>query len=291
MTTLTMETSSHKLNIAFFGTPEFAVTILDQLKKNNILPSLIVTAPDKPKGRKLILSAPPVKKWALENTIDIAQPTKLDKDFVETINAHSWDLFIVAAYGLIIPQNVLDIPHKGSLNVHPSLLPKFRGASPIESSILGGATETGVTIMLIDEKMDHGPLLSQLIIPMKGDENASELEMTLAELGGELLAKTIPSWIHGELQEQAQIHDKATFTKKMTKEDGLIDLNDDPTMNYRKIRAYKIWPGTYFFVEKNGKKIRVIIKDASIEKEELCIHKVLPEGKKEMKYEDFLKGL
>lgn len=293
----------------FFGTSKFSCIILDELKAAGFLPSLIITSEDKPQGRKLVVTPPPVKMWAIENKIPFLQPEKLsDKDFQKVLKgtaSDGADLFIVASYGKIIPRAILDIPTYGTLNVHPSLLPRLRGATPIQSAILG-ENETGVSIMLLDEQMDHGPILAQeKYTPEKTTATgtadwppyAPDLEETLAKMGGKLLAKTIPKWVDGKIKPHEQNHAEATYTKKIVKEDGLIDLKDNSKTpetaekNLRKIRAYAGWPSAYFFLEKNDKKIRVAIKEASLENGELKITKVVPEGKKEMSYEDFLRGI
>ncbi len=274
-------------SIVFFGTDTFSTITLDELKKVDILPSLIVTAPDRPKGRKLILTPPPVKVWAQEHKIKCIQPERLSADL---FTQNTWDLFIVSSYGKIIPQNILDLPIHKTINVHPSLLPKLRGASPVQSAILF-ENETGVSIMRIDEKMDHGPIIAQ---EKYTSENwplyGNTLEKNLAHLGGKLLAETIPKWISGSLQETPQDHTKATYTKKITKEDGHINLQDDADTNLRKIKAYSEWPKAYFFAQRHGTPIRVIIKDAYVQDDILHITRVLPEGRSEMNYQDFLKG-
>lgn len=276
----------NKYKIAFFGTPEFAASILDELSDAGIAPALVVTAPDRPAGRGLVMTPPPVKTWALQHSISLLQPEKLDADFIAELGKEQWDLFIVAAYGKILKKEVLDLPAHGTLNVHPSLLPKYRGSSPIESVILSGDAETGVSIMLLDEYMDHGPVLAQKRVPLEETTTAPELEHALAVLGGALLADTIPGWINGNIESKPQDHDKATVTKKIKKEDGLISLSDDPITNYRKFRAYQGWPRTYFLAD--GK--RIVITDATLENGVFVVKKVVPEGKKKMEYEDFLRG-
>ncbi len=283
----------NNLKIAFFGTPQVAVYVLEELKKVGIIPTLIVTAPDKPAGRKLILTPPPAKIWAEANSISIFQPEILKNTAVtEMLENKPWDLFIVAAYGNILPREILEIPKYGTLNVHPSLLPHLRGASPIQTAILE-SNATGVTIMLVDEKMDHGPIITQekvvswenpAVIP-----KASELESILARRGGQILAKIIPEWVAGKIEAREQNHDDATFTKKISKADGLLNMAGDAEKNYRKIKSFNIWPRTYFFTEKKGKLVRVIVTDATLEDGKLIIKKVIPEGKKEMAYADFKK--
>ena len=282
--------------IAFFGTPKFAVTILNELKSAGIMPALIVTAPDKPQGRGLVMTPTPVKVWAQENGVEIIQPATLrDEAQISELLKTNWDLFIVTAYGRIIPENILEIPKHKTLNVHPSLLPKLRGASPIESSILNNDQEVGVTIMRLDKEMDHGPIIAQEKISSEalGDwpVTATMLENISAKVGGALLAKIIPDWTAGKITEQEQDHAKATFCKKINKADGLIDLSADPYTNYLKICAYSDWPGTYFFKEHGQKKIRVSIKRAVYKNDQLIIESVVPEGKTEMPYLDFLRGI
>lgn len=286
-----MTTSNNNPRFVFFGTPEFSAIILDELERSGFLPQLIVSAPDKPRGRGLVLTPSEVKAWGIAHNIPVITPPTLKEGAIaDTLRDAECDLFIVAAYGKIIPRGVLEIPAHGVLNVHPSLLPKFRGASPIESAILSDEQHTGVTIMLLDEEMDHGPVVAQRERILKDwPPKGSVLTRDLAHFGGALLAEIIPEWING-LQAGPQDHARATYTKKITKEDGLIDLAGDPLQNYRKIRAYDEWPGAYFFTERSGKNIRVRITDATFVDDQLTITRVVPEGKKEMAYVDFLRG-
>ena len=300
--------NSDAQKIAFFGTPQFAVTILEELKTAGLMPALIITAPDKPQGRGMIMTPPPVKVWAEINKIKVIQPTTLKENADEKNSPMSqlaeltnqpWDLFIVAAYGKIIPENMLGIPKHKTRNVHPSLLPKLRGPSPIETTILNDDRDVGVTIMRLDKEMDHGPIVAQEKLPpeknTEGNEvwpiNATILENAAAIAGGALLAQTIPNWIAGKIVEKEQDHTKATYCKKITKADGLIDLFTDPYQNYLKICAYSGWPGTHFFQKSVGKNIRVTIKKAHYKDGQLTIETVVPEGKSEMPYQDFLRGI
>lgn len=292
------------INFAFFGTDEFSVGVLDILKEKGFLPSLVVTVPDKPKGRKMLLTPPPTKVWAQENKVEVTQPATL-KNF-----SAAGDLFVIASYGKIIPKTVLDLPKHGTLNVHPSLLPKYRGATPLESAILGGDQETGVTIMLVDEEMDHGEIVASKKYQVASDEVYETLRDNLAKLGGETLAEVMPKWVAGEIKAEPQNHDQATYTKKIVKEDGLIDLDFScatPSVQqtiefYRKIRAFHLWPGTYFLASTRrsssagDSKIRVIIKSAHLDQPvnmpcRLVIDRVVPEGKKEMDWSDFARNL
>ena len=279
----------------FFGTAEFSIAILEELAKVGFIPSLIVTPEDKPAGRKLVITPPPVKIWGQKHNIATIQPSTLKGDLpVELTSPLSdgWDLFVVAAYGKLLPRSLLDLPKHGTLNVHPSLLPKLRGASPIQAAILGDIRKTGVTIMLVDEEMDHGPIIAQAEITVEDwPPKASALRELLAHVGGELLAETIPLWLEKKIPPEEQDESKATYTLKIKKDDGLIDLNDDSYENFKKIRAFDMWPGTYFFTLRGDKEVRVKIADAEFKDGKLVITRIIPEGKKEMSYQDFLRGI
>lgn len=282
----------HNITFAFFGTSHLAVYILDALRAAGLTPSLIVSTPDTMQGRGLQRTTPPVAAWALEHGIELLQPETIDEDFLETMRKTAWDVAVVADYGKILPRALLDIPRRGFLNVHPSLLPRLRGASPIRSAILYDEKAVGVSIMLVDEKMDHGPVVAQKKIEVREwPQKNSELEKMLMEAGGALLAQTLPLWVAGEIDAHEQNHDVATYAEKIRKEDGLLDLTDDAYRNLLKIRAFEGWPGTYTFFERAGKRIRVGILDAHFDASgALEITRVKPEGKKEMSYADFLRS-
>jgi len=291
-----------KLNFIFWGTPDVATGTLEILKENGYTPSLIVTSPAKPQGRKMIVTPPPVKVWAEKNNIPYIQPEKLSQkeiwDVLGTLgrsdgeeprafSAENFrgeqnipDFFLVVAYGKIIAEDTLNIPKLGSLNIHYSLLPKYRGASPVESAILNGDTKTGVSIQKIIYKMDAGPIIATETVSILPDEKASELRTRLIKIGGKLLVKTLPDFINGKIKEVAQNENEATFCKKIKKEDGLIDLNDDGVKNYNKFRAYASWPRTFFF--KDDK--RIIIIKARLENNNFIIEKIIPENGKERDY-------
>ena len=275
----------------FFGTSRFAEVILEKLKEHNLSPTLIVTGEDKPQGRGLVLTHPPVKLWADKNSIPAIQPKNLkDPKFISRLEAENSEIFILASYGKIIPSSILALPEKGILNVHPSLLPRLRGPSPIQSAILE-ENETGVSIMLLDEEVDHGPILAQEKAkitdwpPYYGD-----LETVLAEIGSGLLADVIPKWIAGEIKSEEQNHSLATFTKKIAKENARIDLSDSPEANLRKIRAYSNSPVAYTEINTRKGKLRIKIKKARIENNSLVLETVTPEGSKEMSWNDFSRG-
>lgn len=283
---------NRNLRIVFFGTDNFSIKILDILKKSGLLPCLIVTPPDKPKGRNLILTSPEAKIWAENNEISTIQPEKLDSNFVETLNENGpWDFFVVASYGKIIPENIIKVPKFKTLNVHPSLLPKYRGPSPIETQILNDDKHIGVTIIELDKEMDHGPIINQKEIVVNEWPQKSELESLLANIGGEILIESIEKIQSGVNDLKDQNHSIASYTKMIEKKDALINLKDDPYLNYRKIVAYSGWPNAYFFVKRKGKDVRVIIKKASWKSENLEIERVIPENGKEMAYDDFVRGL
>ena len=273
-----------KPQFAFFGTPKFAVHILEELSAGGFLPTLIITAIDTRQGRGLVLTPSPVKVWAEQHGIPCLQPEKIDSIFIKRLETYDLELGIVAAYGKILPKELLQLFPKGVLNVHPSLLPKYRGSSPIEGALLTGDSETGVSIMLLDEEMDHGPILSQekFVVPSK--MNSPELEEILAHIGGVLLVKILGAWLAHTLREQPQDHSQATYTKKIKKSDGEITAGLSDEEKSRRFRAYYGWPGSYFMHPKAG---RVKITDADMENGVFIIKKVIPEGKKEIAYEEF----
>jgi methionyl-tRNA formyltransferase len=273
---------------AFFGTPKFAVDVLNALEKHGVLPAVVVTAPDKQRGRGLELSPSPAKQWALERGIDVLTPATLKEVPEELLNTE-WDVFVVAAYNKLIPKQLLDMPRRGALNIHPSLLPKFRGPSPALSAILADERSTGVTVMLMNEKMDEGDVVAQAKVEL--DEEAwppkgNLFEELLATEGGNLLAETLPFWIAGEITPEPQDHAQATFSRKFSDTDALVDLTGNPREQLLKIRAFDKGPRAYFI--ESGK--RVIITDAELKDGALEILKVIPEGKKEMSYADYERG-
>jgi methionyl-tRNA formyltransferase len=272
------------INFVFFGTPDVAAETLEILKQNGYVPSLVVTSPDAPSGRGLHVRSSPAAIFAEKNNIPCLKSGSAVSS-EKKLEEAKYDLFIVVAYGKIIPEDMLNMPKLGSINIHYSLLPKYRGASPVESAILNGETETGVTIQKMEFELDAGAVITQEKVNILPDEKAPDLRKKLIKIGGELLVKTLPDFAAGKIRPTPQNENEATYCKKIKKEDGLIDLNDDAIKNYNKFRAYAYWPRTFFF--ENGK--RIIITDAVLENEEFIIKKVLPEGKREIKYGDFIK--
>lgn len=280
--------------------------VLDELKKAGYMPSVIITTPDKPRGRKLIVTPNEVKQWGLDNNVHVHDPLKLGEEFASMLRSDveekSIEVFIVASYGKIIPDSIFTIPKRMTLNVHPSFLPKYRGASPLQSAILDDAKKTGVTIMRINEKMDEGPIVAQKEVTISEWPTYEVFEESMAREGGKLLAEILPDWVAGNITEHEQDHTQVTYTKKFTKEDGLIEITgknsqDTKTMraHFLKIQALHQSPGAYFmhtFTDKAGveKNIRVKVTQASWKNDTLIIEKVIPESAKEMDYESFVRG-
>jgi methionyl-tRNA formyltransferase len=290
----------------YFGSSRLSVIVLDELLRLGYKPSLIVTTPDKPQGRKLILTANVVKTWAIEHGIPVLDPIKLDDVFLANLKLVTCNLFIVASYGKIIPDKIIELPTHKTLNIHPSLLPQYRGASPLPTAILEDTKKTGVSIMQLDAEMDHGPVIAQKKIDItehfKDWPTYEDFEEFMAKQGAQLLAESMPAWVAGKITPQEQDHSKATYTKKLTKEDGLIDFSIGELKNlaqipfdraytiFRKIQAFHEWSQAYFFIEKDGTKLRIKITEAVFEGETLMINKVIPEGKKEISYSDFVRN-
>jgi methionyl-tRNA formyltransferase len=234
------------ISIVFFGTPPFAVPTLRRLHAQGWPVSLVVTAPDKPTGRRMLLTPSPVKTAAEELGLPVRTPANLkDESFWQEFSELRPDLCVVVAYGKIIPKRYLDIPRLGFVNIHPSLLPAYRGPSPIQTAILDGCASTGVSIMQLDEDTDHGPVLAAepWTIPSGFDYPMCEDE--LSRLGADLLARTLQGYEQGTVVPQPQNHDTATYTKKFTREDGRLDWTQDATRVRDRIRGLAANPGTW----------------------------------------------
>jgi len=238
------------------GTPEFSWPGLESLIATPNLEIVgVFTQPDKPIGRRQIITPPPVKILAKQHNLKVFQPERI-KTEVEIIKNLAPDLIVVIAYGKIIPQSILDIPRFGCLNVHASLLPKYRGAACLNAPILNGDKETGVTIMKMDAGLDTGPILRQAKINLTGRETLAEVHDQLAKLGAELLVPTLTDWVEGKITPQIQDNSQASYIKMLTKEDGRIDWAKPALEIKRMIRAYNPWPGTY--TEKDGEILKII---------------------------------
>lgn len=245
------------IRFAFFGSSRFSYYVLDELRKAGYEPALNVT-----NAREPLPALPP-----------------------------GVELCVVASFGKILPKNYLEIPPKGFLNVHPSLLPELRGPAPIQNLILQNKTP-GVTIIQMDEKMDHGPLVAQEAVKVSPwPDHYVAVEEKLGRAGGRMLGGLLPRWVGGELEPIPQDDSRATYVKMVKKEDGLIDLAGNAEENYRKVLAYSVWPGAYLlFKRRHGDEVRVVVKDAKIEGGRFVPTRVIPAGKREMGWEDFLRG-
>ncbi len=236
------------MRIVFMGTPEFAVPSLEALLKSEDQVVGIVTQPDRPKGRGHNLAPPPVKVIAQRTGIPFLQPLKIKTpDFLDALAAWKPDLIAVTAFGRILPAPILNLPPRGCVNVHGSLLPKYRGAAPVQWAIMNGERETGITTMLMDEGMDTGPILLQEQIPIMPDDTAGTLAPRLAELGGRLLVETIRQLKTGVLAPRAQDNSEATIAPLLTKEDGVIDWSRSAQTIANRVRGLSPWPGAYTF--------------------------------------------
>lgn len=306
-----------KQPLIFFGTAEFAVPVLELIVKNGWPVSLVVTKPDEPAGRHQVLQASPMKLAAQKLNLKVTQPDKLTANFLnDTKELKHAELFVVCAYGRFLPAGLLKMPPHGVINIHPSLLPKYRGPSPIQTAILHGDKTTGVSIMLLDAEMDHGPLLVQKKTEIKAEETAPELSRRLAEIGARLLVEALPDYLAGKVKPAPQRHELATLCKIFKRDDGEIDWSRSAVEIYNQWRALQPWPGVFSVLdikakrtrvkltklrltEKNapenknpgelaadGKALGIICDDRKI----LLIEELQPEGKKVMSGETFVNG-
>lgn len=273
-------------NFAFFGTPDVASHTLDMLLEAGYIPKVIITSPDAHSGRGMHLSETPVSKWAQDHNIHCLKPEKIDAVFIEEFKKLDINISIVVAYGKILPETLIKVPSLGTINIHYSLLPMYRGASPLEQALLHGDTVTGVTIQQMAFKLDSGDILAKKEIAIDIDDTKEALRSKLIKIGGETLIKILPSIVDGSIMSEPQDESLATHCTKIKKEDGEIDPNGDPTKNYNKYRAFFGWPGVFFF--KNNKRVKIT--KARYENNSFIIERVIPEGKKEISYEDFLKS-
>ncbi len=266
------------MRYAFFGTPRFAAMVLEELIAAKLPPILVVANPDRPAGRKKILTPPPTKTLAQEYGIPVWQPEKLEVENwkSEARKLDGLECAVVAAYNKILKKEILESLPTKFIGVHPSLLPKYRGASPIQSALLAGEKESGVTIFILDEGVDHGPTLGQTRFNLDPETGYLALEETLARAGGRLLAELMPLYIEGKTQPMVQNHIEATFTKKFETIDGLVDLQKDaPEIIYRKIKALNPEPGVYALI--NG--IRTKLLEAKLAEGKICVTKIQEAGK------------
>jgi methionyl-tRNA formyltransferase len=244
------------MSIIFIGTPAFAVPCLHALAHNGHSIAAVITQPDRPAGRHQAPRPPPVKIAALELGLMVLQPANLrDSDTLKRLRELSPEVIVVVAYGKILRPAVLEIPTHGVLNVHPSVLPRWRGASPIPAAILAGDERTGVTIMLMDAGMDSGPILAQSEAPIADSDSAASLSESLSQAGARLLAETLPRWLAGDILPQPQDESQATTCPLLRKEDGVIDWVLPAIDIWRRVRAYNPWPGAFTSI--NGDILRI----------------------------------
>ncbi len=244
------------MKIVYMGTPDYAVGPLKALIEAGHEVTAVVTQPDKPKGRSKELIAPPVKAYALTQGLTIFQPEKIKSaDAVEQLKKYEADVFVVAAFGQILSKEILTMPKYGCINVHASLLPKYRGAAPIQWSIIDGEKETGVTIMQMDEGIDTGDILTQKVVPIDDEDTGESLFHKLCVAGSELLVETIPMLEAGELTPQKQEEEKSTYAKMLKKELGNLDFSKSATKLWYLVRGLNSWPSAYTYYNNKTMKI------------------------------------
>lgn len=297
------------IKFIFIGTSEFAAIILEYLIKNQWTPSLTITQPDKKIGRKQVLSFSPVKIIANKYNIKLLQPSEIKKS-LSIIKNIAPDIIIVASYGQILPKEILEIPKYGCINAHASLLPLYRGSSPIQESILKGDKKTGITIIKMDNKIDHGPILNSIKIPIDKNDTFKTLMKKLSNKAGQLIIKTIPKYINGQIKPRAQDEKRKSYTKIIDKKNGKISWNKKAEEIIHQVAAYNPWPGTYTFWQ--NKIIKIIEADiysnnfnlepgrvfkteknqiaVATKEKALLIKKIQLEGKKVTLSQEFLKG-
>ena len=265
-----------KIPIVFMGTSKLSESVLKALLEKNYVVSGVFTKPDKKIGRKQEISEPLVKKLANENKIPVFQPEKFDEESTAELKKLKPDLIIVAAYGKIIPQAILDIPGFGCINVHASLLPKYRGPSPIQNALMNGEKETGITIMLMDKGVDTGDILSQEAIDIEPNDNNDTLLDRLSVVGANLLIKTLPLWIERRIQPKPQENSSATICQLIERNDGHINWTDDAEEIFNRYRALTPWPGIFCYWKNNSDTTR--IKLIFIEKQKINPQQKYAEG-------------
>src|SRR2546427_684407 len=241
------------LRLIFMGTPELSCISLQALLASSAFQVVaVVTQPDRPKGRDLKLHPSPVKELALRANLPLLQPERArNEDFLQQLRRLQPDLIAVAAYGQILPQSILDLPRFGCLNVHTSLLPKYRGAAPIQSALLNDEAETGVTIMKMDPGLDTGDILTQEATPITPEDTSESLHDRLAKMGARLLVQTIPEHVTGRIQPRSQHAKGATYAPKIKKEDGRLDWKQPARTLWNRVRALTPWPGAFSYLQ-NG---------------------------------------
>lgn len=255
-----------KIRTVFMGTPVFASVILRELITKQYDLVAVYTQPDKPVGRKREIEESPVKVIARSHNLPVEQPARFDEASIETLKGYKPDLIVVAAYGRLLPEKVLNVPGFGCVNVHASLLPKFRGASPIQNALLQGDTETGVTIMLMDKGMDTGAILAQRSLAIDARDTTLTLSEKLSFLGAQLLTETLPSWIERTIEPTPQNNEQATLCQLIEREDGHIFWTEDAETIFNRFRALYPWPGIFGFWRQDDQLSRIKFKKISYQK-------------------------
>ena len=237
-----------ELRVVFMGTPSFSATILEHLLQQKMNVVAVYTQADKPVGRKQELQSSAVKLLAQKtNSISIEQPLRWNDETIERLQSHHPDIILVAAYGKILPKAVIDMPRLGCINVHASLLPRWRGASPVQNALLAGDETTGITLMLMDEHMDTGAIIAQDSLQIPETATTPSLLQQLSQIAISLLDKTLPHWIDGSITPQPQDNSQVTLCQLIDREDGRVFWNESPEVLDRKFRALTPWPGLFFF--------------------------------------------
>ncbi len=273
-------------NFAFFGTPEVASETLDILFGAGYVPKIIITSPDRRAGRGMHMTESRVSAWAKEHNIPCIKPEKLDDQFIEEFKKYNLDLSIVIAYGKILKDEIIKTPKLGTINIHYSLLPKYRGASPVEEALLRGDEITGLSIQQMESKLDSGPIIAEQKVDIGKDELKTDLLKKLTKIGGELLRDKLEDIFNQKVELKPQDESGVSYCTKINKEDGQIGENSNPLLDYNKYRAFFGWPGVFFFHK--GKRIKVT--KARYENNSFIIERVIPEGKKEIDYSEFLRS-
>jgi len=266
------------MKLVFCGTPQFAVPSLERLAAAGFELQLVVTQPDRPQGRGMELAAPPVKQSALKLGLPVLQPEKIKKneEFQARLRELSPAAIIVVGYGRIIPPWMLDLPAYGNINVHASLLPKYRGAAPIQWAIANGETVTGVTTMLLNEGLDTGDVLLQRQIPVEEEDTSVTLAPRLAEMGADLLVETLRGLEQKKITPVPQDHSQATLAPILTKEDGLVDFRRAAREIHNRLRGFQPWPGAY--TQFRGKNLKFVTVRPAIAREEKSPGELFLEG-------------
>jgi methionyl-tRNA formyltransferase len=254
--------------IFFFGTSCLAKEVLRRLLESGVEISHVITRPDKPAGRKKTLKPSKVKIFAQKNNLLLKEYAKIDEEALAFFKKEKPDLIITIAYGVILPKELIELPSLRCINIHPSLLPKLRGASPLQTALLNGLKRTGVSIMLMDEKMDHGDILRQEEIIIEDKDNYESLEKKVLSLLNKILIPTLKDWQAEKIKPVPQDHDQASFTKMISKKDGRIDWNKSASEIHDQFRAFNRWPKTYSFWQKNKQQTpqKIIFENIEIEK-------------------------